>query len=43
MTAQACGVSLACVKRVCAEGKKLSVDENQLVAELSSFKSPRKT
>lgn len=27
MTAKACGVSLACVKRVCAKGKKLSVCE----------------
>ena len=43
MTAEACGVSLACVKRVCAEGKKLSVGENQLAAEPSSFKSPRKS
>jgi len=43
MTAEACGVSLACVKRVYAEGKKLSVGENRLAAEPSSFKSPRKT
>ncbi|KAE9540703.1 hypothetical protein AGLY_003948 [Aphis glycines] len=43
MTAEACGVSLACVKRVCAEGKKLSVGENRLGAEPSSFKSPRKS
>jgi len=38
MTAEACGVSLACVKRVCAEGKKLNVGENRLAAESSLFK-----
>jgi len=43
MTAEACGVSLACVKRVYTEGKKSSVGENRLAAEPSSFKSPRKT
>jgi hypothetical protein len=42
MTAEACGVSLACVKRVYAEGKKLSVGENKLDVP-SSFKSPRKS
>ncbi|KAF0758906.1 general vesicular transport factor p115 [Aphis craccivora] len=43
MTAEACGVSLAHVKRVCAEGKKFSMGENRLAAEPSSFKSPRKS
>ncbi|VVC44547.1 Hypothetical protein CINCED_3A004630 [Cinara cedri] len=43
MTAEACGVSLDYVKRVCAEGKKLSVGENQLAAKPSFFKSPRKS
>ena len=43
MTAEACGLCLACVKRVCAERKKLSVGENQLAAQPSLFKSPRKT
>jgi hypothetical protein len=40
MTAEACGVSLACVKRVCAEGKKSSVGKNRQDAEPSLFKSP---
>ncbi|VVC42664.1 Hypothetical protein CINCED_3A012861 [Cinara cedri] len=43
MTAEACGVSVACVKRVCAEGKKLFVSENQLTAEPSLFKSSKKS
>jgi len=42
-TAEACGVSLACVKRVCAERKTLSVGENRLDAEPSLFKTPRKS
>jgi len=43
MTTEICGVSLVCVKRVFAEGKKLSVSENRQDAELSLFKSPRKS
>lgn len=40
ITAEACDVSLVCIKRVCAVGKKLSVGENRLDADLlySSFR-----
>lgn len=46
VTAEACGVSLASVKRICAEGKKLALNKNDLDAGPSTktlFKSPRKT
>jgi len=39
VTAEACGVSVASVKRICSEGKKLAEDDGPS----TSFKSPRKT
>lgn len=39
VTAEACGVSVASVKRICSEGKKLAEDDGPS----ASFKSPIKT
>ncbi|XP_050059675.1 uncharacterized protein LOC126550967 [Aphis gossypii] len=40
VTAEACGVSVASVKRICVEGKKIEQDDKPIT---TSFKSPRKT